>query len=57
MTPWVQGYARVCEADGVCDVEDEREDDDGHEADSGGQGQSQRQNGVRPQHVSAQEGG
>ena len=31
-TPWVQGYARVCEADGVCDVEDEREDDDWHEA-------------------------
>ena len=30
---WVLGYARVGEADGVRDVEDEREDDDWHEAD------------------------
>ena len=31
---WVLGYARVCEADGVRDVEDEREDDNWHEAGS-----------------------
>ena len=30
--PWVLGYARVCEADSVRDVEHEREDDDWHEA-------------------------
>ncbi len=30
---WVLGYARVGEADGVRDVEDERERDDWHEAD------------------------
>ena len=29
---WVLGYARVCEADSVRDVEHEREDDDWHEA-------------------------
>lgn len=30
------GYARVCEADGIREVENEREDNDWHEATGGG---------------------
>lgn len=32
---WVLGYARIGEADHVCDIEHEREDDDWHKADMG----------------------